>query len=225
MAGWEPDLIARSTDLDLLFGIVRTGRLDHRGVVFLNIRYYSAELHRLRLRDGDKLMVTVKVNPTNLDYLHVRDPRSQSWIRVDAVDRTYAAGLSLHRQELNAKTSRERRGHVDMDGLRAANVELARLIADSLPIAASIQSNNAIARALGVGTQNLFGSLDQDGRLGELTGPFVGKTLNPLTVATGPKPPAKEQSTPRPERRPVPTLRADRSLAKEKRDGEGPRHM
>ncbi len=61
----KPTFIERGTDLDFLFGIVREGRrLDNRGVVYEGLYYYSDGIDILRSRRGAKLLVKVKVKPT-----------------------------------------------------------------------------------------------------------------------------------------------------------------
>lgn len=180
-----PSFLARSQDLDLLFGIKRMGRLDHRGVRFENLRYHSPELHDLRRRYGDRLAVEVKVNPSNLGVVHVRIPDvSSGWVRAEATLASYAENLSLHRHKLNQKNAREQFGEVSASGLMKAQDRLHELIADALPAALSIRSNSLIARTLGIGTQHIFDNLNHDGELGALSGPFAGESLNPASTPT-----------------------------------------
>lgn len=178
---YPPSFLPRSQDLDLLFGIKRTGRLDHRGVRFANLRYHSPELHALRRRHGDKLGVEVKVDPSNLAFVHVRLPGSDSgWVRAAATDLAYAQNLSLHRHQLNQRNAREQFGDDSAASLRKAQDRLHDLIAEALPAALSIRSSSLIARALGIGTQHIFNNLNHDGELVGLSGPFAGESLNPL---------------------------------------------
>ncbi|MFN4277054.1 MAG: Mu transposase C-terminal domain-containing protein [Ferrovibrio sp.] len=185
---YPPALLSRSTDFDLLFGIVREGMLDHRGVVFQKIRYYSDDLHIFRYRHGDRVRVRVKVDPSDLRHIHIWEPREKAWIKAEAIlsMRRYAQGLSLHRQKINLKRARETYGSDNAESLLRAEADIQALISESLPMALSIRSNNLIARAVGIGTQNLFDNLDADGNLGALTGPFAGKSLNPFSEPTNP---------------------------------------
>lgn len=175
-----PDFVSRAKDLDVLFGIERSGVMDHRGVVYETLRYYSDELHGLRMRSGHRLKVRVKINPSDLSKVHVWDERHGCWICAEAIRRDYAQGLSLHRHELNLKFSRAQFATDDVGSLIEAEQSLRALISDALPMALSIRTNSQIARAVGVGTQHIFNSLGTDGRLGELSGPFEGKRLNPF---------------------------------------------
>lgn len=178
---YPPSFLPRSQDLDLLFGIKRTGRLDHRGVRFANLRYHSPELHALRRQHGDKLAVEVKVDPSNLACVHARLPDSGSgWVRAEATDLTYAQNLSLHRHQLNQRNAREQFGDDSAASLRKAQDRLHELIAEALPAALSIRSSSLIARAIGIGTQHIFNNLNRDGELTGLSGPFAGDSLHPL---------------------------------------------
>lgn len=184
-----PSFLSRSQDLDLLFGIKRMGRLDHRGVRFENLRYHSPDLHDLRRRYGDKPDVEIKVNPSNLGVVHVRVPGAASgWVRAEATWASYAENLSLHRHKLNQKNARDRFGKVSAPGLIQAQERLHELIADALPAALSIRSSSLIARTLGIGTQHVFDNLNHDGEIVALSGPFAGENLNPAGPA-GPRRP------------------------------------
>lgn len=184
-----PSFLSRSQDLDLLFGIKRMGRLDHRGVRFENLRYHSPDLHDLRRRYGDKPDVEIKVNPSNLGVVHVRVPGAASgWVRAEATWASYAENLSLHRHKLNQKNARDRFGKVSAPGLIQAQERLHELIADALPAALSIRSSSLIARTLGIGTQHVFDNLNHDGEIVALSGPFAGENLNPADSA-GPRRP------------------------------------
>lgn len=210
-ANWAPDLIARSDDLDLLFGIVREGRLDHRGVVYEGLWYHSDELQALRIRDGHTQQRRVKVNPSDLTAVHVFDERRNLWLRAEARDRDYAAGLSLHRHKLNLKNAAP--GPITIQRLREAEARLRELIADAAKVTLSIQTAGLAARATGVGTQHIFNHLDVDGRLGALSGPFQGQSLNPQRGPSEPAGRIAPPTAPVARRvREIPTLKADRSL-------------
>lgn len=188
-----PELLERATDLDLLFGIVRNGSIDHHGVTFRKVLYYSDGLHAFRRRYGHKAKVKVKIDPSNLSVIHIFEPRERFWIRVEANDKRYTQNLSLHRHELNLKFANERYGRDNAEALQAAQWELQQLIADALPMALSIRTNTLIARTFGIGTQHIFNNLDTDGSLGPLSGPFAGQPLNPCQTPASARPqPAAE---------------------------------
>ncbi|MDO9714344.1 hypothetical protein, partial [Paracraurococcus lichenis] len=68
----EPGLLDSADDVASLFGVVRTGTLDHRGVRFCNIRYGSPELQGLRLDRGARQNILFKIDPANLLHVRVR---------------------------------------------------------------------------------------------------------------------------------------------------------
>jgi putative transposase len=216
-AAAPPDFLPRAADLDILFGVVRSGRLDHRGVVFEHLRYYSAELHLLRRQFGDRLRVEVKINPSDLGVVHVRLEGTTGWVRADAMERSYASGLSLHRHKLNLRHANEKYKDLSIESLHRAEAFLQELIAEALPMALSIRTNSLIARALGIGTQHIFDQLSPEGALGPLTGPFAGQPLNPFPAPIQPSPLATEpDASPiaplKSARRPIPDFDADFSL-------------
>lgn len=175
----EPGLLDSRDDLDSLFGVVREGTLDHRGVQFETIRYRSDDLANLILAHGVKKRVRFKINPTDLLHAMVWHPRAQGWVPAKAADENYAQGLSLRVHQLVRQHTR-RKGRVENASAHLLGLsELRELIADSLPQARSIGANAAIARAMGLGTQNLLGRIDHQGRLGPASGPWEGQRLNP----------------------------------------------
>ena len=175
----------RAADLDVIFGVLRDGavdrRLDHNGVVFENIRYWSEEIGRMRYRNGHVFKVRCKVNPSNLHRVKVYDQTTDSWITAVARDEAYAADLSLHVHMLQQKFARQRLGGIDVERLHRARTELGRMIKEAPRVADSIRTNTQLARAVGVGTQHILDCVDSAGRLGPLTGPFQGQILDPYT--------------------------------------------
>lgn len=188
---WAPDMLASVDDYDNIFGLLREGRrFDHRGVVFENIWYYSEDMDLFRRLRGDHGVCRVKIpNPNDLSSVLVWEPREKAWLRVWA-NRSYAkyaAGLSLHRHKLNVKYMRENLGTDDADALMTAQHELQKLISNALQDAMSIRQSVKLARAIGIGTQNIFDNVDQTGQLQQLTGPFAGRQLNPFAKPETPE--------------------------------------
>lgn len=175
----EPGLLPRGSDLKRLFGVVREGRLDHRGLVYENL-WYREGLEVLRRRSGHALTVQVKIDPSDLGCVHVFDKSTETWLPAAAERRAYATGLSLHRHLLVRKHTVKKHGRDDEALYEQGARDLHDFIARALQDAAGIRARTLMARAQGVGTQHLFGNLDHDGRLGPLTGPFAGQALNPL---------------------------------------------
>lgn len=208
---WPPRFIPRAHDLDVVFGVKRKGRLDHRGVVFEGLRYHSPELHALRKLHGDRLDVEVKIDPSDLTRVHARIDRKSPWIRATASN-SYVDNLSLHRHQLNLRNAREKFGDTSLTSLMQAEAFLRETIATALPAAESIRTNQQMARTLGMGTQNMFSALGHDGKLGALRGPYTGGQINPFSppkVAAPDAPPLRQSPK---QRRVIPNFHADRSL-------------
>ena len=173
-----PGLLDSVDDLDSLFGVVRDGTLDHRGIRFENIRYRSDELRDFRLQSGARQRVRFKINPNDLGRVMVWHPSLKCWVRAVAAREDYARGLSLHVHKLTRQHARRLNLEDSEAGHIVGRAELQKLIADSLPMALSVAAGTKIARAIGLGTQNIFGNMDHIGRLGLPSGPFAGTPLN-----------------------------------------------
>jgi putative transposase len=189
----EPEFPEASADMDLMFGIVREGkRLDHRGVVYENIRYYSDGLHLLRKLRGHEQKVKVEVNPLDLGKIFVWEPKEEFWIPASARETgygDYAEGLELHCHKLYQRHAERLSGRNNLEALIEARLNLQGMIAQALPDALSIRASSLIARALNIGSHQIFSNLDPNGNLLKLTGPFAGLPLNPYSDIAAPKPP------------------------------------
>jgi putative transposase len=242
---FEPEFLDDAKKLDFMFGVVREGVLDHRGVCYENLWFHSDQLEALFLRDAifnskrAAVKVKVKVNPNDLSMVHVWDRKLKGWIRclVDENDREYARGLSLHCHKLYRKHAQENYHLDEPAAYQVARREIRELIAKTLPMDLSLRTNSLIARALGIGTHNIFDNLDINGRLTDLTGPFAGHPLNPFSAAAAsaaaiPDAPMVTPSSPaatlrcepssvpntaESPRRAIPTFVTDRSLGKRAR--------
>lgn len=165
-----PELLGSKTDLEALFGIVREGTLDHRGVVFEGLRYHSDELEQLLRQHGQlrlhgaRMDVLVKINYDNLGSVRVFDPSNRVWIRAIALRRDYAEGLSLHRHHLYRKHARNRGRSYDPDEWLLAHHEIQEFVQKALPVNLGIRVNSAIGRALGFGSHTLTANVDISGQ-------------------------------------------------------------
>ncbi|TCR68177.1 Mu transposase C-terminal domain-containing protein [Bosea sp. BK604] len=151
----KPEFLRKGTDLDAMFGIVRSGRLDHRGVRYENIYYYSDELHSLRHHHGASLNVSVKVNPADLSKVYVRHAREDAWIRCDSLEPERTNGLSLFCHALFQRHAKKLFGNVDREAYVRARLDLEEKIAAWRQEDLGVQANARVARALGFGTHLL----------------------------------------------------------------------
>lgn len=176
---FPPRLLPNIHDLNLTFGILRPGNLDHRGVLFENLWYVSREMESYRRQHGHSFAVDVRANPTDLEYLYWRGP-DQVWRRAEARAYSYARGRSLFQHKLVVRTAQARFGGEEEAQLLAAQKELQRLGQEALSMALPLRTSAQIARGLGYGTEHLFASHGLDGGLGKGTGPFANLAVNPF---------------------------------------------
>ncbi|PSJ51431.1 DDE-type integrase/transposase/recombinase [Pseudaminobacter soli (ex Li et al. 2025)] len=178
----EPGYPESSTDLDVLFGIVRRGNLDHRGVYFKGLFYYGEAADTLRRRRGAKLSVIFKINPLNLGKMQLLIPDLALWapLLVHPSYRVYASGLSLHTHELYRANSKRLYAADGLESWLKAKAYLSEIIAHAGFNAFNIRNLTVLARMAGIGTENIFNNLRLDGSLAPLTGPFGGLPLYPL---------------------------------------------
>jgi putative transposase len=210
----RPTFLERSSDLNLLFGIVREGTwtLDHRGVVYEGLRYYDG-VDILRHRDGASQKVRMKVNPLDLLWTQVWDDREKLWIPVKAREENYARGLDLHCHKLIRRQAVRLFGRDDLEAWVAALAHLQHLIQDALPDALSIAVQSKMARAMGVSTAYLFRNMQHDGSLVVSPGSQPDAPLHPLRPTddvSGSN--AHAVGSVRQERRSTPQFKTDLSL-------------
>lgn len=211
---WQPDLLSSASDLDVIFGIVRQGTLDHRGVVFEGVRYFSDDLQRLRYQCGSNTKVRIKVNPSNLGKVYVWLNSDQAWLPVAAVPqmRHIAEKRSLHTIRIIRKFARENFNRTDADALHEAEWNLQRLISETVTDGASVRLNSLAARFFNYGTQSIFGSQATESGLGHLDGPNQVSSRQeemPIVPAS-----ANDSPTEPKRRRKIPSLHVDRSLSR-----------
>jgi hypothetical protein len=214
-------------NLDTLFGVLREATLDHRGFRFMNIRYVSDDLQDLRLQHGYNRAIEFKIDPNNLLHALARLPGGIGWVRARAMRESYANGMSVHLHQLVQKHVKKQNLLETGDAHERGLEDLQKLIANSVPAELSIGTRNVVARALGIGTHNLFGTMDHAGHMGRTTGPFAGQpllpdaepsALPPAPVSSGrlAPPPVASQNQPaqlaRPAR-PMVRLEADASIS------------
>ena len=187
----KPTFLASARDLDLVFGVLRTGTLDHRGIRYENLRYLGDDMKAFRHLHGRSVEIDVRVNPANLGAIYWRGP-DQLWRRAEAKDRDYAAGRGLYHHRLILRAAANRFGSDEIEALSAADRELRALGRAGLQTQMGLRQKGHIARALGIGSDSLLGDQRHDGSLGPATGMYAGLPMNPFgtSESTPPKAPA-----------------------------------
>lgn len=175
----KPTFPASARDLDLVFGVMRPGTLDHRGVRYENLYYLGPDMVRFRRQHGASVPVDVKPAP-HMGRVYWRGP-DRVWRIADAVLKEYAWGRSLHNHKLVLRHARDRFGADELDALATADRDLRLLGRKTLPMVLGLRNNARIARAFAIGTERLLAGQGHDG------------SLDPTRFHTGPLSPFVEQ--------------------------------
>lgn len=210
----RPTFLDQSRDLNFLFGIERPGTwtLDHRGVVYEGLRYYSDDIDLLRFARGASQKARLKVNPLDLLWVHVWDARESMWIPAKAREAGYAKGLDLHRHKLIRRHAFRMSGRDNLEAWVEAYADLQHLIQSVVADSLSIGILTKMARAIGLDTAHMFRNMRHDGRLIVPPGSRPDAPLHPLRSGneeSGSSPvvePFEEQ------RRSIPEFKADLRL-------------
>lgn len=94
--------------LKIEMGILEEREIGKGGIKLNNIRYESSELIDIRkYRSRFDLKVKVKVDPSDISFIHVFDEEGNKYIKVPAVDNTgYTKGLSLFQHHIIQRVRR-----------------------------------------------------------------------------------------------------------------------
>ena len=92
---WPVLLPPRREDLRFLLSKQAGPRqLQHYGIDFLGLRYYSPDLIRIRSLPGDQHTVDVSYDPTDIGWIYVNHPSLDVPLQVPCNAQRYASGLS-----------------------------------------------------------------------------------------------------------------------------------
>jgi putative transposase len=142
LAKWTEGLAHRSIELpanpeqlDTLIGIPCQRTLFRYGLEVDNLLYNSPELQGIYKRTGSsaKLKLKLKYYEDDVSYIHVFDPQSESYVRVPAVEQSYAAGLTRHIHALIQSSVRcEHGSRFDINRLLEVKAEIQTLVNDAI---------------------------------------------------------------------------------------------
>jgi putative transposase len=167
-----PRYPAFSQALDVILGLRNTGTLQNEGIQFLGLHYADPGLQELVDDIGKKREVEFIVSPENLGYIHVKDPRSGEYMRVNCTRPDYAYGLTLfqhkylrHEAKLHSFSVRSVDDLVSFRNVLAlqVNEEISQKnnhVKKQLALAADINSN-AILEGKTRSTSDIFGNLKE----------------------------------------------------------------
>lgn len=190
---YSPRLLADVRDLDMVFGIViHDVRVDHQGIHYEKLRYYSDAIDLMRRQRGDVFYATIKANPANLARIHVYDPRIRAWLPAypPLEFQAYCDGMTLHRHKINLKFANSRWGKAERAQLVRAHAAITESAAKWLRMNLGIGINKSIARYMGMGSNAFLQHLDIYGNYNPKSG--AGPVATPST-SDNPSRPAESQ--------------------------------
>jgi hypothetical protein len=206
----KPEFIGNSADLGALFGIIREAkRLDHHGVVYEGIRYYSLNASKVRRALGAVTYVDIKVNPLDLRTAFIRCADG-SWLPVRTDEHALVEGLDLHLLTLLGKQSRALFGRDTLEDRVRAIPRLENLVQAGYEDDISIANAWRAARAMGIGTHKIFAQLGHDGQEPQRNLAAISSTPNLPQIESA----AIEQKEIRPASALIPKFSVDHSLGK-----------
>lgn len=85
--------------LDVITGIPAERTIFHYGIELDGLHYNSRILQEIRRHAGENIKVQLKFYEDDVGYIHVYDPFLKEYIKVEAVDQSYACNLNreIHR--------------------------------------------------------------------------------------------------------------------------------
>jgi len=104
---FPPRLPPSAAALDAVIGKVTTRTLGHEGVQIDNILYDDRKTaERLRRLHGERFVVRVKYNPSELGHIYILDPDTDHWEMVPAINQAYANGLTVFQHRVISRFKR-----------------------------------------------------------------------------------------------------------------------
>jgi putative transposase len=122
-----------SAQLDAIMGRVYQRVLDHKGIEFEGLFYNSPELTSLRIKEGRRLEVEIRVDESDIGSIYVLWPKTNNTYNVPALNSEYADGTSLWQHTLFKKRQREKHpSNADPSGWLKAKEEIQKKIEEDL---------------------------------------------------------------------------------------------
>ena len=199
---WKEDLdrvprrVMNADALNIVLAENASRKNNSDGIIFEHIRYDSDELAKLRAETGFQ-NVEFKFNREDLGYIYVKDdrnPRSNTYFTVPALNQKYAKGLSRHQHRIILAFNRKYLdGLTDLESLAAAKMKIKRLIRENLETRKdkSTSTIQNVSRWSGVGQQadqSVKSTVKDESDKEEYQGipkPTVAKSTNVKTTSAG----------------------------------------
>lgn len=168
----EPDFLARDTDLDALFGLMRRARrVASRGFVYQDIHYYSDALHRMRLDRGAVGTLDIRVNPLDLSVAYFRG-HDGCWYPAAARERKgrgteSLTGMTEHLWKILGRRASELYGARTLERRFDAAASVRELVAQGMGDGMTFRGGERLARAFGISSAPAFRLIGPTGELAD----------------------------------------------------------
>jgi hypothetical protein len=191
--------------LDIVLGMTVQRVVFHYGIELEGLKYNGPELGELRRRIGPVVKVELTFDPGDLGHIHVFDRQKATYVRVPAVDQSYASGLTLWQHRVIRRYAQCRlKARTDHVALAQAKAEIralverdfnrksrrgrkrqARFMGDhtQATLAKPVMNPPALATQSGAGVAGVPGPQRQltGGELNQFRAPEIPLTSDPMT--------------------------------------------
>jgi putative transposase len=124
-----PPLPPSASELDIVLGMTAQRVVFHYGIELEGLKYNGEELGSLRRRMGTGAKVELTFDPGDLGHINVLDSQKGVYVRVPALDRAYAKGLSLWQHKVIRRyAQRQLNARTDLVALAQAKAEIRALV-------------------------------------------------------------------------------------------------
>jgi putative transposase len=124
-----PPLPPSASELDVVLGMTAQRVVFHYGIELEGLKYNGEELGSLRRRMGTGAKVELTFDPGDLGHINVLDSEKGVYVRVPALDRAYAKGLSLWQHKVIRRyAQRQLNARTDLVALAQAKAEIRALV-------------------------------------------------------------------------------------------------
>lgn len=90
-----PPMPASVDKLNIILGDRRQGMIRNEGIQFQGLHYSDDTLQEMANRFGKGVKVDFVISPDNLGHIHVKDPGTHEYVRINVTRPDYAHGLTL----------------------------------------------------------------------------------------------------------------------------------
>lgn len=151
----KPQFLNTKMNLDAMFGIMRDATVNHKGVRYKNLWYYSDQLHEFRYRNGSTASVKIKVNPSDISKVYLLDNERHCFIECNSTNPSITSGMTLFCHKITLKHQEKLFGRDrSVEAYLQAKLDLEDQLAAWMSEDFGVGTNARVARAHGLGTHH-----------------------------------------------------------------------